>query len=73
MIGIKIERDHFASILVLAFSATSKLNMFCIIFHLQENTLPIYEWIVALSTTDEKNDEIARYIMARNSLFVYFA
>ena len=65
MIGIKIERDHFASILVLAFSATSKLNMFCIIFHLQENTLPIYEWIVALSTTDEKNDEIARYIMAR--------
>ena len=41
MIGIKIERDHFKSILVLSFSRKSKLNMFCIICYLQENTLPI--------------------------------
>ena len=41
MIGIKIERDHFESILVLSFARTSKLNMFCIICYLQENTLPI--------------------------------
>ena len=50
MIGIKIERDHFESILVLSFARTSKLNMFCIICYLQENTLPIYDWIVDLST-----------------------
>ena len=44
MIGIKIERDHFESILVLSFARTSKLNMFCIICYLQENTLPIYDY-----------------------------